>query len=64
MVAGFDESGLGAVVNSSRHIIFAHQREEYREKYGDERWQDAVAEATREMNQVLGEAIPGLGSSV
>ena len=51
--AGFDEQGLGAVVNSSRHIIFAHQREEFREKFGDERWQDAVAAATDEMNQVL-----------
>ncbi|MGI9470196.1 MAG: orotidine-5'-phosphate decarboxylase [Rubripirellula sp.] len=53
VLVGLDEDGLGAVVNSSRHIIFAHAREEYREKYGDERWQDAVALATQEMNEQL-----------
>lgn len=51
--AGFDSNGLGAIVNSSRHIIFAHAREEYRDRFGDTRWQDAVAEATREMNRQL-----------
>lgn len=51
--AGFDDQGLGAVVNSSRHIIFAHARPEFRDRFGDSRWQDAVAAATDEMNQVL-----------
>ena len=50
---GFDENRLGAVVNSSRHIIFAHQRPEFTDQFGDDRWQDAVAAATREMNQQL-----------
>jgi orotidine-5'-phosphate decarboxylase len=49
----FDDEGLGAVVNSSRHIIFAHQRDPYRQRFGDRRWQDAVAAATDEMNQQL-----------
>jgi orotidine-5'-phosphate decarboxylase len=53
VVAGFDSKGLGAIVNSSRHIIFAHTRDEYRDRFGDRRWQDAVAEATREMNEQL-----------
>jgi orotidine-5'-phosphate decarboxylase len=53
VMGGFDPQGLGAVVNSSRHIIFAHQRDEFREKYGNDRWQDAVAAATDEMNQLL-----------
>jgi orotidine-5'-phosphate decarboxylase len=48
---------LGAIVNSSRHIIFAHERQEYRDQFGDARWQDAVAEATQEMNQQLSEVI-------
>ncbi len=49
-VAGaFDENGLGAIVNNSRGIIFAHARREYLERYGDARWQDAVNAATREM---------------
>ena len=41
-------------MNSSRHIIFAHARDEFRERFGDARWQDAVAEATRGMNAQLG----------
>lgn len=50
---GFDRRGLGAIVNSSRHIIFAHSRPEFAEKYGDRRWQEAVEAATREMNEQL-----------
>ena len=51
--AGFDENRLGAVVNSSRHIIFAHQRPEYADRFSDGKWQDAVDAATTEMNQQL-----------
>jgi orotidine-5'-phosphate decarboxylase len=51
--AAFDDRGLGAVVNSSRHIIFAHARDEYRQSFGDSRWQEAVAAATAEMNAQL-----------
>ena len=49
VVPAFDENGLGAVINNSRGIIFAHQRAEYKDKFGAARWQDAVAAATREM---------------
>jgi orotidine-5'-phosphate decarboxylase len=46
-VAGaFDENGLGAIVNSSRGIIFAHSREPYAQRFGDTHWQEAVAAAT------------------
>ncbi|MEM8680886.1 MAG: orotidine-5'-phosphate decarboxylase [Planctomycetota bacterium] len=45
----FDDQGLGAIVNSSRAIIFAHAREEYAGRYGDKRWQDAVRAATKAM---------------
>lgn len=49
-VAGaFDEHGLGAIVNNSRGIIFAHARREYAAKFGAGRWQEAVEAATREM---------------
>ena len=51
--AGFDSDGLGAVVNSSRHIIFAHARQEFSEKFGDTEWQQAVEAATLEMNDQL-----------
>lgn len=47
--AAFDDQGLGAIVNNSRGIIFAHSRVEYRDKFGDARWQEAVEAATREM---------------
>lgn len=49
-VAGaFDQQGLGAIVNSSRGIIFAYQREEYAAAFGASRWQEAVEAATRAM---------------
>jgi orotidine-5'-phosphate decarboxylase len=44
----FDENGLGALVNNSRGIIFAHARKEYAH-FAPNRWQDAVAAATRDM---------------
>jgi orotidine-5'-phosphate decarboxylase len=47
--AAFDEKGLGAVINNSRGIIFAHSQPAYAEKFGAARWQDAVAAATRDM---------------
>lgn len=57
VAAGFDEHGLGAIVNSSRHIIFAHARPEYADRFGDRQWQGAVEAATREMNDQLGRAV-------
>jgi orotidine-5'-phosphate decarboxylase len=55
-VAGaFDEDGLGAVVNSSRGIIFAHACPEYRDQFGAARWQEAVEAATMKMISSLRE---------
>lgn len=49
-VAGaFDHQGQGAIVNSSRAIIFAHARDEFKDRFGDRRWQEAVEAATRQM---------------
>jgi orotidine-5'-phosphate decarboxylase len=45
----FDVQGVGAIVNNSRGIIFAHARPEYRDRFGAARWQEAVEAATREM---------------
>jgi orotidine-5'-phosphate decarboxylase len=47
--AAFDERGLGAIVNNSRGIIFAHARPEYKDRFGAARWQEAVEAATRDM---------------
>ena len=46
--AAFDDQGLGAIVNNSRGIIFAHSTDRYRH-FGPSRWQDAVSAATQEM---------------
>lgn len=49
VAAAFDQRGLGAVVNNSRGIIFAHAEEPYKTRFGEARWQDAVRAATEEM---------------
>lgn len=49
VAGGFDARGLGAIVNNSRGIIFAHRRNEYKDRFGEENWQGAVEAATLEM---------------
>ena len=51
--AAFDANGLGAIVNNSRGIIFAHSRPEYKDRFGAARWQEAVEAATRDMTDQL-----------
>ncbi len=46
---GFDRQGLGAIVNSSRGIIFAYERAEYQHLP----WQEAIARAASDMAQEL-----------
>lgn len=58
VAGGFDARGRGAIVNSSRHIIFAFERPEFeslRDSSGDRHWQAAAAAATIQMNQQLNE---------
>ena len=53
-VAGaFDSQGLGAVVNNSRGIIFAHRAKPYCDRFGAAQWQEAVEAATRNMIAAL-----------
>ena len=54
--AAFDADGYGAVVSSSRGIIFAWEREPYRTQFGPGRWREAVAAAAAEMRQQLWDA--------
>jgi orotidine-5'-phosphate decarboxylase len=57
-VAGaFDSRGLGAIVNNSRGIIFAHERPEFAQRFGVARWQDGIEAATRQMIEELRAAI-------
>ena len=53
VVGAFDSRGLGAIVNNSRGIVFAHEQPEYADRFGDARWQEAVEAATREMVDAL-----------
>ncbi|MEX2309621.1 MAG: orotidine-5'-phosphate decarboxylase [Pirellulales bacterium] len=53
-VAGaFDSRGLGAIVNSSRGIIFAHEREDYAQRFPPDDWRRAVEAATIEAIEQL-----------
>lgn len=58
VAAAFDGRGLGAIVNNSRGIIFAHELPEFAQRFGPARWQEAVEAATREMIDALDAVIP------
>ena len=47
--ACFNDDGLGAIVNSSRGIIYAWTRSPYKEQYGEKRWREAVEAAVKDM---------------
>jgi orotidine-5'-phosphate decarboxylase len=49
VAVGFDSNGLGAIVNSSRGIIFAYDLPKYRHL----EWQDSIAQASRDMASEL-----------
>jgi len=58
--AAFDSQGLGAVINNSRGLIFAHTKKPFAEKFGPANWQLAVEAATREMiNELRAETTVG-----
>lgn len=48
----FDSQGLGAIVNSSRGVIFAHNLTQYA-RFGQDRWQDAVRQAASDATDIL-----------
>ncbi|MEZ6058099.1 MAG: orotidine-5'-phosphate decarboxylase [Planctomycetaceae bacterium] len=49
VAAAFRADGQGAVINSSRGIIFAHSRAGYKERFAPEHWEQAVEAATLDM---------------
>ncbi len=61
----FDEHGLGAIINNSRGILFAYKQPAYSHRFGEDRWQDAVEAATRDMIDRLAADTPAgrLGNS-
>jgi orotidine-5'-phosphate decarboxylase len=60
VAAAFDAQGLGALINSSRAIIYAHARDEFRTA-ADAAWQQAVEAATRQMIDQLRAHTPAAG---
>ncbi|WP_437201439.1 orotidine-5'-phosphate decarboxylase [Planctomicrobium sp. SH664] len=49
VAAAFDETGHGALVNSSRGILFGYRSGQLAEQYGEARWEDAIEAATKLM---------------
>src|SRR5262249_14168761 len=49
VAAAFAADGSGALVNNSRGIIFAHERQEFVGRFSPAEWERAVEAATREM---------------
>ncbi|MFW6038347.1 MAG: orotidine-5'-phosphate decarboxylase [Candidatus Saliniplasma sp.] len=47
----FNEDGYGGIVNSSRGIIFAYEREPYSEKFGDKNFAKASRQAALDMKK-------------
>ena len=52
VAAAFDEDGTGAVINSSRGVIFAYEKEKY-QSAAAKSWQDAVRQSALDTVEVL-----------
>lgn len=59
VLPAFDEDGLGAIVNSSRGIIYASERDPYADRFGPDEWDRAAAAAAKDMQKAINEAIEG-----
>ncbi len=53
VVTCFNNDGYGAVVNSSRGIIFAYQKEPYSRDHGEEHFADAAGAAALDMKEEI-----------
>ena len=57
IVVNFDSKGGGAVVNSSRGLMFAYKNERWAQKYSSSRWADATHDESKRAQKELVEAI-------
>lgn len=57
LAPGFDAAGQGAVVNSSRGIIFAWTQAPFKEAFGEDRWREAIEAAVKAMRADLAAAV-------
>lgn len=55
----FRPDGTGAVVNSSRGVIFAYRKSPYDDQFGERRWHEAVEAAVLAMKKDLSAIYPG-----
>jgi len=62
VVPCFNSDGRGAIVNSSRGIIYAWTRSPYKEQFGEARWRDAIDAATKAMIADIHAALPQSGT--
>jgi len=53
VAAAFDREGRGALICSSRGVIYAYREDPYARAYGMGNWQAAVAAAAQEMRQAV-----------
>lgn len=58
VAAGFQRTGLGAIVNSSRGINFAWRQEPYKSRFSPAQWEQAVDAATDAMIADLAQHTP------
>ncbi|MFN0051359.1 MAG: orotidine-5'-phosphate decarboxylase [Planctomycetales bacterium] len=58
LAGAFDSQGTGAVVNSSRGIIFAYERTDLAARFSPNQWEQAVEAATLEMIADLAQHTP------
>ncbi len=61
VLAAFDDDGRGAVVNSSRGIIYSFRRQPNTEGYGEGNWREAVRHAAETMREQIWKATHGAG---
>lgn len=53
VIPSFDQQGYGALINSSRGVIFAYQNPKYQSKYSVENFAKSSAEAVKDMREDL-----------
>ena len=57
IVGAFDDNGLGAVVNSSRGIIYAYENPRYSAEFSADKYADAAVRAAEDMRRAINEAL-------
>ena len=61
IVHGFDNKGLGAIVNASRSIDFAYQSATYKDRFTPEQFGEAAGQAAEDMRVAINEALEQAG---